>query len=265
MLKIIHHWWLAVLSAIVWWGMLIALLAVWGAQGYPVYPWITDRRKTILYISDIAATNVQAVFISCSAVQGLLFVLALASERLLRHNGRLMPNHRRREKWSSICAIVCAFVGQLGILFVSIFNTRYFSDTHSDFLIVFIVFVGVSSLFSIYEYFYLDRHYKDYLAITFSLWYKVAWFIIELAMAVGFAGTRSRHVNASAGLEWAVAFFYPFYTLIIAYDLWPAHKTEKGEKLNPSYPDPFNQSLPDPNNVQPENLEEPNPSDPKYV
>lgn len=245
MLKIIHHWWLAVLSAIVWWGMLIALLACWAAQGHPVYYWITDRNKTILFISDVAATNLQPIFISCSAVQGLLFALALASERLLRHNGRLLPNNRRREKWSSVGAIVCAVVGQLGILFVSIFNTRYFSSTHTDFLVVFIVFVGVSSLFSIYEYFYLDKHYRDFLSLRWSLGLKISWFIIELALAVAFAGTHNKHVNVSAVLEWLVSFIYPFYTLIIAYDLWPAHKTAKGTHLNKSYPDPFHQTLPD--------------------
>lgn len=209
----------------------MALLICWGAQGRPHYSFVTQG-QVIPYISDIAATNLQPIFISCAAVQGLLMVLAMASERWLRHTGRLLPNDRKREKVFAGLAIGFAIIGQLGILFVSIFNTRNFHKTHIGMLCVFIVGLGVSSLFFIWELLLLDRSYTNVARLRKSYIFKIIWFIISLGLALGFAIADGHgHPNGSSGCEWALSFFYGFYLISLAYDLYPAAHTHKGELL----------------------------------
>lgn len=174
----------------------------------------------------------QPLFISCAAAQGLLFVLSLISERYLRHAGRLLPNHRRREKALAALSIVFGTIGQLGILFVSIFNTRDYSDVHVAMLVVFIVGVGISALLFTAELALLDRAYKEQSRLRISAVLKVVWFLIALGLVIGFAVcSRNEQEEASAGCEWSICFFYGFYLLILAYDLAPAAKTRKGQLL----------------------------------
>lgn len=238
MLGVFHHWWLPILSAVIWWGMLIALLSCWAAEGHPHYAWMRHDDQYILYISDIAAGKLQPVFISCSAAQGVLFILSLAAEMYLRNNGRLRPNHRKYGQVCLGCAIGFAVVGQLGILFVSIFNTREFHDAHISLLVIFIVFVGISALFSVAEYAALDRDYTHKRHMIVGLWLKVGWFIVEFIIAVAFVSSQHSHVNTPAVLEWTVSFVYPFYQLIMAWDLWPAYNKKKGHypRYNEMYP-----------------------------
>lgn len=229
MLKYFSYWCLPILSAIIWWGMLIALLVYWCADGRPVYPWMDDG-QTFPYISHVAATKVQGVFISCAAAQGLLFVLAMAAERYLRHAGRLPKNLRRREKIMSGFAIAWSIIGELGILFVSIFNTVSFKYVHEAFLGVFIICIGISTVCNWIEYFYLDKNNKDVARIRWSTCLKVPWFFIALGIVIGFLACQKgygKKLDASAALEWTISFWYPFYSLILAYDLLPALNTPK--------------------------------------
>lgn len=215
------------LSAIIWWGMLIALMAIWTAQGHPVYKWMEPTETKILYISDIAASSwhVQPIFIACSGAQGILFVLSLVSERWLRHRRRLRPNCEEADRALSITAIVCAFVGELGILIVSIFNTHKFHHVHEGFLVIFIVFLGLSAIFTASEFGILDNRTRHQRHIVFSFYVKIIWFIIELALAIAFGATSDR---VAPVLEWTLAFIYPFYMLLLAYDLWPAYNKKPG-------------------------------------
>jgi len=239
MFKVFQLWQLPLLSAIIWWGMLIALLACWSAQGKPVYDWmyeVDDGQvdQTFLYISDIAAkndrANLQPIFIACSAAQGLLFVMSLCAELYLRSVERLQQGiaNPRGVKIALGVAVFMALCGELGILFVSIFNTREFHDAHISLLIVFIVCVGVSSLSSIAEYSILGKDYPGKRHVFVSLICRVIWFCIELALAIAFATLRFDHKDQSSGCEWAVSFVYPFYQLIMVWDLWPAHNKTRG-------------------------------------
>lgn len=239
MLKYFHHWLLPVLAAIFWWGMLIALLACWGAQGEPVYEWMQPTDQTILYISDIAATNLQPIFISCSGMQGLLFVLAIAAEMYLRDNGRLRAGsvNRSRARGALIAALSFAIIGELGILFVSIFNIRHFDDAHDGLLVIFIVFVGISSLSSIAQMIILGKDYPRKRHVMVSLYARTIWFIIELGLAIAFAACHKTHRNAASVCEWLISFIYPFYMFIMSWDLWPAHDKIKGHyPYNGDYP-----------------------------
>ncbi|CAN6642117.1 hypothetical protein TRVA0_019S00650 [Trichomonascus vanleenenianus] len=231
MWKILHHWGLPLFGCVVWWGMLIALMTCWAVQGHPRYSFVSDN-KSILFISDVGATNLQPIFIACASTEALCFVLALTAERYLRHAGRLLPNHRRREKVAAGFAIGFGIIGQLGIIFVSTFNTHIFSRVHVSFLLVFLIGTGLSALCTITEYTLIDWSYREAGRIRISYICKGIWFIVCLALAITF-GTLSLtdRKNAAAVCEWTLAFIFGFYLLTLVYDLWPAAATQKGELL----------------------------------
>lgn len=215
--------------------MLIALMVCWSAQGFPVYDWMepNHHHQTILYISDVAATNLQPIFISCASTQALFFILTLIAERYLRHAGRLLPNWNKKEKILAATSIFFAFIGQLGIIFVSTFNTHSFPDVHASFLVVFIVFLALSAVCNGFELYILNKAYITYNHFKRSYIFKSIWWIISLGLAIGFAVCIKRHhPNAAAVCEWTLAFLYGFYLLSFAYDLWPAAKAEKGEMFH---------------------------------
>jgi hypothetical protein len=58
---------------------------------------------------------------------------------------------RKRERVFSILAILGSLIGALGLLFLSIFDIRRYSGAHHSFLIIFIVGVGLSAIFTIIE------------------------------------------------------------------------------------------------------------------
>lgn len=62
-----------------------------------------------------------------------------------------MPNMRTRERVFSVLAIICGLIGGFGLLFLSIFDTKRFPNEHRIFLLVFIVGVGFSAIFSVIE------------------------------------------------------------------------------------------------------------------
>lgn len=224
---VFHHWGLPLFGAVCWWGMLIALIVAWSIQGKPIYKVQYQSTNWFVYISDVGATNLQPIFISCAGAQGLCYVLATVSERYLRHAGRLVPNRRRLEKVLAGFSIGLGIIGQLGILFVSIFNTNAFPHVHVAMLCVFIVFTGLSILCVIGEFFLLDRAYSGIRRLKISYAFKTLFFICALALAVSFAALHHKR-NAAAVCEWTLSFLYGFYLLSLVYDLWPAHNKDKG-------------------------------------
>ncbi|VVT51821.1 uncharacterized protein SAPINGB_P003224 [Magnusiomyces paraingens] len=225
MFRVFGHWQIPLVCAIVWWGMLIAMLAVWSAQGKPKYG--TDRKDVVLvYISDIGAWSLQALFIACASVQAPFFILALAAERYLRHAGRLPPNLRRREKLFAAIAIILSIPGQVGIILVAVFNTVKHHTLHFSMLIMFLVCTGVSVLFTILEFGFLDYSYAHARRLRVSYMLKAFWLIIAIILAICFAAlNRSSKDVAAAVFEWFLAFFYGMYLLILSYDLFPAFKS----------------------------------------
>lgn len=230
MLGIFSHWQLPLLCAVIWSGMLIAMLVAWSVQGKPEYK--TGRHGvTLVYISDIGATRLQTLFIVCAAVQGVLYVLSLAAERYLRHAGRLVPNSRRREKVCSALAIFCSIPGQLGILLVAVFNTVDHPTTHVAMLVLFLIGTGLSIVFQTLEYVALDRNYKESNKLRITTFLKIVWLLIALVLAICFLVFRGRNRIIAAGFEWTLAFWYSIYLVIFSYDLYPAARTRKGALL----------------------------------
>jgi hypothetical protein len=113
------------------------MLGTWLAQGSPHYAWMSDNQR-IAYISDIAASHWgYPLFIAGSATTVVVFDLAFISERWLRHKGRLAQNYGKGEKILSACAIFFSIVGAIGLIFLTIFNTRDHHTVHISMLVVF--------------------------------------------------------------------------------------------------------------------------------
>ena len=58
---------------------------------------------------------------------------------------------RRRERVLSSLAIAWAFVGGCGLILLSIFDTKRHPSLHRVFLLVFILGVGLSAIFTVLE------------------------------------------------------------------------------------------------------------------
>jgi hypothetical protein len=131
--------------------MLIAMLVVWGAQGKPHYPSMSEG-QTVAYISDVGAQGLKPLFIAGSCVMAVFLDLSFASERWLRHMGRLAKNRTVMEKVLTTLSLICAVAGTVGLICLTIFDTLRHSRLHHIFLIVFIVGYVLSAIFICWEY-----------------------------------------------------------------------------------------------------------------
>ena len=77
--------------------MLLAMLIVWERQGHPHYASMGPGQR-IAYISDIGAQGLKPLFIAGCCVTTVFLDLSFASERWLRHTGRLAKNLGVAEK-----------------------------------------------------------------------------------------------------------------------------------------------------------------------
>ena len=77
--------------------MLLAMLIVWELQGHHHYASMSPGQR-IAYISDIGAQGLKPLFIAGCCVTTVFLDLSFASERWLRHTGRLARNLGVAEK-----------------------------------------------------------------------------------------------------------------------------------------------------------------------
>lgn len=113
------------------------MLGVWTAQGYPGYPWDNPGQR-VMYISTLGATAWgKPLFITGSAVMVVFFNTVFVAERWLRHKGRLTMNYSKSEKILSSFAILFAMAGGVGLILLTIFDTRRYPTTHQAMLALF--------------------------------------------------------------------------------------------------------------------------------
>jgi hypothetical protein len=135
-------------GAFIWFGTLWSLLGTWLGQGKPKY---VSQEGSIAYISDVGADILKPLFIAGSAVTAVCFVLSLTLERWLRHRGRLLPNMRTREKVMSSLAILSSIAGGAGLILLTVFDTKRYSTLHRCFLLLFMLGVALSAIFTVAE------------------------------------------------------------------------------------------------------------------
>jgi uncharacterized membrane protein len=76
-------------------------------------------------------------------------ILLIPFRMLCSHS--LVAHMRRRETVLGILAMVGSFIGGLGLILLSIFDTKLFESAHRAFLLVFIIGVALSAIFTIVE------------------------------------------------------------------------------------------------------------------
>lgn len=216
--------WIPAFSAVVWFGGLVALLAIWTAQGKPRY----GDTASVQYISDIGADN-KTLFIVITSCTAASFVLSLALERWLRHKSRLDPNLRRREKWLSVLAILFAAGGGACLIALSIRDAFNHNREHWHFTIGFIVLVAVSVIFTTAEWGWLDTDYESARALRFSYIIKLIIIVLAIicAIVLGALFNKDNFQSIAAVFEWLVAFLFDLYLWTLVYDLYPAVHTKR--------------------------------------
>ncbi|CAR28317.1 hypothetical protein ZYGR_0R00510 [Zygosaccharomyces rouxii] len=277
---------LPIIAFIPWWGMLIAMLACWAGQGHPVYHFMDPEQHTV-YISDVGATNLNPLFISCAGWQGLFYVLTIACEFFQRSGYwpfKLRSNYRTaadeghefdptydsmKNEYSSMvlsskflmppwysvlernlifASFAAGLVGELGILFCSIFTTSKYPSVHTTMVSIFVGFMCVSIVCNIGEYLSMGKHYallhplaaqnqvEGLEKITYSdlKWFqwkgyiwnkftmsgiaKVTWLFWAAVFAICFGAISDNSISAI--FEWLLAFWFGIWFLILAFDFY---------------------------------------------
>ncbi|KAL7928616.1 Frag1/DRAM/Sfk1 family domain-containing protein [Trichoderma chlorosporum] len=223
----VSYWILPVISSLVWLGMLLGLLIYWTVDTHSFhYPWMGDD-NTIAFISDVGASKLKPLFIAGSTVTTVFLDLSFGAERLLRHNGRLVPNTTLKEKILSMLSIVFAIVGTAGLILLSIFDTHHHHKLHDIFLFLFIAGYIISAIFICWEYQQLGLYNREHRILRISFWVKLAFVIVEFILAIVFVATNwSNNKNVAAVFEWIIAFIFTFYILSFIIDLLPAIHTK---------------------------------------
>ncbi|KAI5955162.1 hypothetical protein KGF54_001723 [Candida jiufengensis] len=235
--QIFHYYLIPLVALVVWFGLLISLLICWGIQGRPIYSFMTTKQNPV-YLSDLGATNLQPLFISCSGFQAIFFVGTLVVGYYLRKKHKIQPYISHHQPRLAIASIICAIIGQLGILFVSIFNTKNFHSVHLSMVGIFIAFVflacccdfGVSYIFGsrgakldpIHNGTIFGKsRFANLYFVSFVA--KIIWLIVAIVLAACF-GYYMKHGNdsLSARFEWSICFWYGFLLILWSMDLFPS-------------------------------------------
>ncbi|KAI0926001.1 hypothetical protein AcW1_008289 [Taiwanofungus camphoratus] len=202
------------------------MLITWLATGRPKY---VTQQGSIAYISDIGAGYLKPLFIVCCCITGASFFLSLVAERWLRHSGRLLPNMRHRERVFAALAILGSFIGGAGLILLSIFDTGRHPSLHRVFLLVFIVGVGLSAIFSVIEYRWISHDFVEIRKLKIAYIVKGIIASTLIILAIVFAITLYTTANVGAVIEWIIAFGYTFYVLTYFFDLRMSKGVQSGE------------------------------------
>ncbi|KAJ5209921.1 Frag1/DRAM/Sfk1 [Penicillium cf. griseofulvum] len=233
---ILSFWIFPVISGCMWIATLVAMLSTWAADGKPRYSTM-DNGATIPYISHIGAEGIKPLFIAGSAVTVVFMDLALLSERWLRHAGQLARNKGRFDKTCAVGSILFSIAGAVGLILLSVFDTKNHNKLHHGFLGMFIACYVVCALLVCLEYIYIGRFYHPQARILLlSFGIKALFVICELAVAIAFGVCmkKGNKENAAAILEWIAAFIFDFFVFSFVIDLLPSVRTKRrvpqGEK-----------------------------------
>jgi len=223
-----HHWayvWIPFFGSVIWFSTLLAMLITWLAQGQPRLP---SQDESIVYISDIGADILKPLFITGCSITAVSFFLSLAIERWLRHSGRLVADMRRRESVFGCLAVVSSLIGGCGLVLLSVFDTQQHPTIHRAFLLVFMLGVVASAIFTVVEFRWLSKDFKYVRTLRIAYIAKATIASILVILAIAFAVALYTAPNAGAILEWTIAFGFCFYLLTFYFDLRDSKGVHKG-------------------------------------
>lgn len=211
--------------------MLIAMMVCWFAKGRPILD--TDHSEMphyIVYLSNVAATDLQPIFICGSALMGIFFVWAVIEDYYLRtpEKNYFPATFHWFVTAVHALAIAMAIIGSLCILMVSCLKDNWqYSRPHSVFVILFVIFIFAYLCAHSLSFFIYYRHYQiKYFMVSAII--KIVWTLTAIVLVVCYGafmgkanseGNHSVYWGYSAVLEWALVFFYGTMMFIIAWDL----------------------------------------------
>ncbi|PIL35690.1 hypothetical protein GSI_02420 [Ganoderma sinense ZZ0214-1] len=184
---------------------------------------------SIAYISDIGAEGLKPLFITGCSITAACFVMSLVVERWLRYRGRLVPTMRRRERILSTLAILGSVIGGAGLILLSIFDTKRHHSLHRTFLLVFILGVALSAIFTIAEFHFISRDFEEIRRLRYAYIVKGVIVAVLILLAIAFTVALYTASNAGAVLEWIIAFGFTFYLVTFIWDIRMAKGIQAGE------------------------------------
>lgn len=209
--------------------MLLAMFIHWFVISQPHYPSMEEGQH-IAYISDVGAYELKPLFITGAVITTVFLDLAFFAERYLRHTGRLAKNTSVAQKILSFLSIGFAVAGSAGLILLSIFDTYRHPNLHNGFLLLFIAGYLISAILICAEFQRLGIHYRDpdHALLRVSFWVKLAFILIEVALAIAFGVTTFTHRrNVGAVLEWVIALIFTAYILSFVIDLFPSLRSKR--------------------------------------
>ncbi|EGX92529.1 FK506 suppressor Sfk1 [Cordyceps militaris CM01] len=223
----ISFWWLPIISALVWVGMLLGMLLHWIINDHSRPYAYQDQDISVVFISNVGADVLKPLFIAGSCVVCVFLDLSMLAARWLRHQGRLVPNSSRGERSLAIGTIVFGVMGTMGLILLSVFDTKNYNKLHYVFLLFFLGGYMLSAVCTCCEYQRLGIKHREHRDLRASFWAKLAVVLIEGTMAIAFVVTNfTKQNDVAAILEWAIAFLFTFFILSFVIDLYPAVTTK---------------------------------------
>jgi hypothetical protein len=205
-----------VFAAFIWFSSLLAMLLTWLISGRPKY---VSTQVEVVYISDVGASFLKPLFVVACCITGPGLFISLTIERVLRHKGRLAPELHKRERILGRLAIVGAFIAMLGLAFLSGFDLGRYPTEHMIFLLVFMIGVSLSAIFTVIEFRWLAHDYAEVEKLKRAYIAKAAIGLTLVVLAIVFGVTLYYAPNVGGVVEWLIAFGFAFYLLTFAYDL----------------------------------------------
>jgi len=139
---------------------------------------------------------------------------------------------RTRERVFAALAIAGATLGGVSLILLSIFDTARHEKAHRSFLLIFMVGVAISALFTVLEFRWLNKHYADSRRLHYSYIAKAIIVFVLVALSIGFGGSLDKRHEAAAVLEWIIAFGFTFYLLTFVFDLLIANQLSDESNQN---------------------------------
>ncbi|KAK6064018.1 Frag1/DRAM/Sfk1 family protein [Seiridium cupressi] len=198
MMKLLSYWWFPIISGLMWLATLLGLLLHWIIDTHRIHYSSMGDTQHIAYISDVGAAELKPFFVVGCVITTIFLDLSFATDRWLRHKGRLVPNTTMGEKVLSG-------------------------------LTIFFALIGTVAIFICWEYQRLGIKYREHRVLRISFWIKLVFIIVELFLAIAFIVTNFRGIyDVAAILEWVIAFIFSLYVFSFFVDLYPAVKTRNG-------------------------------------
>ncbi|KAN0085652.1 Frag1/DRAM/Sfk1 [Tylopilus felleus] len=190
-------------AAFIWFSSLLAMLLTWLISGRPKY---VPTQVAVVYISDVGASFLKPLFVIVCCITGPGL-------------GRLPPDLHTWERIYARLAMVGAFIAMLGLAFLSGFDTKRYPTEHLIFLLVSMVGVSLSAIFTVIEFGWLSNDYEELKKLKRAYIAKAVIGLTLVVFGIVFGVTFFYAPNVGGVVEWLIGFGFTFYLLTFAYDL----------------------------------------------